>query len=353
MGVIQVLSEEIANRIAAGEVIERPASVVKELVENSLDAEAARVEVAIKGGGVRWICVTDDGSGLGPEDAEFAFRRHATSKIASAEDLSHVDTLGFRGEALPSILSVARIRMRTRLRGAPAGVELLGEGERVTEVHSVGCPEGTRIEVAELFGRVPARRKFLKSDITEGAHILRWLERIALVRPDVHFALEREGRPVLQLPPTRDPRERVVAVVPPSIGETLVSVDGEGPGARVRGFTSPTDVSRASTGDIYVYVNARPVRDRLLMQAVRDAYRDALPPGRHPVVVLFVQVEPEEVDLNVHPAKWEVRFRDPGAIYRLVRGSLARAVGTPAALYPSGPRSAVPKRPRIRPTGSA
>jgi DNA mismatch repair protein MutL len=333
MGLIRVLTEELANRIAAGEVVERPASVVKELVENALDAEAPRLDGAIRGGGIRWISVTDDGVGLSSEDAELAFRRHATSKIRGVEDLARVETLGFRGEALPSIASVARVRMQTRRRGDREGVEVIGEGEGIQEVRPVGCPEGTRIEVAELFARVPARRKFLKTEITEAAHVLRWLERIALVRPDVHFTLERDDRSILQLPPARDPRERVIAALPPSYGDRLLPVGGEDGHARVTGYASPTDVTRGSTGDMYLYVNARPVRDRLLLQAVRAAYRDALPPGRHPMVVLFLQVDPDEVDVNVHPAKWEVRFRNPGAIHALVRGSVARAVGAERVLY--------------------
>jgi DNA mismatch repair protein MutL len=332
MALIRVLSEELANRIAAGEVVERPASVVKELVENALDAEATRIGVALRGGGIRWISVTDDGIGLSAEDAELAFRRHATSKIRGPDDLARVETLGFRGEALPSIASVARVRMQTRARGEGMGIEVSGEGEGIGEVRPVGCPEGTRVEVAELFARVPARRKFLKSEITEASHVLRWVERIALVRPDVHFTVERDDRVILQLPPARDPRERVIATLPPSYGDRLLPVEGDSGRGRVTGYASPTDVTRGSTGDIYLYVNARPVRDRLLMQAVREAYRPALPPGRHPLVVLFLQVDPDDVDVNVHPAKWEVRFREPGAIHTLIRRSIARAIGVERVL---------------------
>jgi DNA mismatch repair protein MutL len=189
---------------------------------------------------------------------------------------------------------------------------------------------------------VPARRKFLKTPVTEAGHILRWLERIALARPDVHLTLERDGRPVLQLPPTARLRERVVAVLPPSIGDRLIPVEAESGGARLVGFASPSDVTRGGTGDIYLYVNARPVRDRLLLQAVRDAYRDALPPGRHPAAVLFLQVEPEEVDVNVHPAKWEVRFRDPRTVHALVRGALTQVAGSRPALYAGRGTEAAP-----------
>jgi DNA mismatch repair protein MutL len=351
MSSIRVLPEEVANRIAAGEVVERPASVVKELVENSLDAEATRIDVAIAGGGIRWISVTDDGIGLTAEDAKLAFQRHATSKIRTGEDLASVETLGFRGEALPSIASVARVRMRTRRPADPVGVEVIGEGDGIEEVRPVGCPEGTRVEVAELFSRVPARRKFLKSEITEGSHVLRWLERLALVRPDVRIALERDGRSVALYAPTRDPRERVIAVLPPSFGERLLPVQGESPQAHLTGFASPTDVTRGSGTEIYLFVNARPVRDRLLLQAVREAYRDALPPGRHPVVVLFLQVDPGELDVNVHPAKWEVRFRDPAGIHRLVRTALREAVGVERVLDRGAHRHEGRPEPRTRDTG--
>ncbi len=345
---IRVLPDELVNQIAAGEVVERPASVVKELVENALDAEATHVKIGIAEGGIRLISVSDDGTGMSREDAERAFQRHATSKLGSARDLISVGTLGFRGEALPSIASVARVRARTRRAEDELGVELEGEGAGITRVAEVACPAGTTIEVAELFGRVPARRKFLKSAVTEANQILRWLERIALVRTDVRFELSRDGKPLLSLPPTRDPRERIVAVLPPRASEKLVAVEGELPSMRVTGFASPTDVIRSSTADIHVFVNARPVRDRLLLFAVREAYRDALPPGRHPVAVLFLQVDPGEVDVNVHPAKWEVRFRDPGAVSRLLRTSLRRAIGVRAssaagsAPYPNAANFPVP-----------
>jgi DNA mismatch repair protein MutL len=332
---VRVLPDDLVNQIAAGEVVERPASVVKELVENSLDAGATRVEVAIEAGGLRSITVSDDGSGLARVDAELAFERHATSKIAAADDLARVATLGFRGEALPSIASVARVRMCTRRPEDPVGVELRGEGRGISSTAEIACPPGTRVEVAEIFEQVPARRKFLKSPATESTHVARWLERIALVRPDVRFSLERDGRRSFAFLPTADVRERVIAVLPPSVGEHLLPVEGQIERAAVTGLASPTHVRRATSADIHLYVNTRPVRDRLLLHAVREAYRDALPPGRHPAVVLFVQVEPDEVDVNVHPAKWEVRFRDPAAIRRLVRDAIVRGIGAASHLYPA------------------
>ena len=338
-GLIRVLPDALVNQIAAGEVVERPASVVKELVENSIDAGAARIDVAIRSGGAAQICVTDDGSGLSRSDAELAFRRHATSKIVSEADLAAVSTLGFRGEALPSIASVARVRMRTRRQSDAIGVELSGEGNGIDRVREVACPVGTRIEVAELFANVPARLKFMKAQSTESTHVTRWIERMALARPDIRFSLERDRRPVLLLLPTVDARERVIAALPPGVGEHLVEVEGRSEHASLRGFATRPDVARATATDVHVFVNGRPVRDRMLLFAVRDAYRDALPPRRHPAAVLYLTVDPGEVDVNVHPAKWEVRFRDVSEIQRLIRESLHRAIGLqrPVASAPVDP----------------
>jgi DNA mismatch repair protein MutL len=320
------------NQIAAGEVVERPASIVKELVENSLDAGATQIRVAIRDGGIASISVVDDGAGMSREDAELAFERHATSKLATAADLERIETLGFRGEALPSIASVASVRMCTRRREDALGTELIGEGAGIARVAPIACAEGTALEVSELFGRVPARRKFLKSAATEASHIARWLERIALVRPDVRFELERDGRRALSFLPTADPRERVIAALSPGTGESLLPIAAEHAGLGVRGFVSPTHVMRSGPSDLHLYVNGRPVRDRLLQFAVRDAYRDALPPGRYPVAVLFLSADPERVDVNVHPAKWEVRFRDPRAVTDLLRRAIGATVrGAPGA----------------------
>ncbi len=337
MGKVRVLPSDLVNQIAAGEVVERPASIVKELVENALDAQATQIRVAIREGGIASISVSDDGKGMSREDALLAFERHATSKLETADDLARVTSLGFRGEALPSIASVAAVRMRTRRAGDALGTELEGSGSGIERSAPVACLEGTTIEVVELFGRVPARRKFLKSSVTEASHVVRWLERIALARPDVRFELERDGRRALLWLPTRDARERVLAVLPPGAGDGLLPVDAELAGLRVTGYVSPTHVLRSGPSDLHVYVNGRPVRDRLLQFAVRDAYRDALPPGRYPVVVLYLQVEPGEVDVNVHPAKWEVRFRDPSAVTGLLRRAIGAAVrvGGPARPEPS------------------
>jgi DNA mismatch repair protein MutL len=337
MPTVRILPSDLVNQIAAGEVVERPASVVKELVENSLDAGATQIRVAIREGGISAITVSDDGCGMSREDALLAFERHATSKLASLKDLERIETLGFRGEALPSIASVARVRMCTRRREDPLGTELVGEGAGIASARSIACAEGTSLEVADLFGRVPARRKFLKSAVTEASQVARWLERIALARPDVRFELERDGRRAALWLPTAEPRERVIAVLPPGTGEALVPVAAEHAGLGLRGFVSPTHVMRSGPGELFVYVNGRPVRDRLLQFAVRDAYRDALPPGRYPIAVLFLGADPELVDVNVHPAKWEVRFRDPRAVTDLLRRAIGAAVRGASAASPPAP----------------
>ncbi len=324
---IRVLPDAVIDQIAAGEVIERPASVVKELIENALDAGATRIEVEIEDGGGRRISVADDGTGMDAADAVLAFRRHATSKIAGLEDLERAGTLGFRGEALPSIASVASVRLRTRRAQDPSGVEVLAGGGEVSAATPAARAPGTTVEVVDLFEAVPARRKFLKSAVTEGGHVVAIVERLALARPDVRFALAKEGKPALVLPPTRDARERAVAVLPPLAAARLVSVEGRIASASVRGFVTSTDVMRGSSADLHLYVNGRPVRDRYLLHLVGAAYRDALPPGRHPAGVLWLSVDPGDVDANVHPAKWEVRFRDPGAIRALLGSALRSALG--------------------------
>jgi len=340
---VRLLPSELVNQIAAGEVVERPASVVKELVENALDAGATQIRVAIREGGLAEISVSDDGSGMEREDAERAFLRHATSKLATARDLERIGTLGFRGEALPSIASVARVRMCTRRAEDTLGTELRGEGAGIAHVAPIACAEGTSVEVIDLFGQVPARRKFLKAPATEASHVARWIERMALVRPDVRFELVRDDRRALLLLPTADPRERVIAVLSPDTGASLLPIEAAAGGLAVRGFVSPTHVLRSGPADLYVYVNGRPVRDRGLQFAVRDAYRDALPPGRYPVAVIFLQAEPELVDVNVHPAKWEVRFRDARAVADLLRRAIATAVRGGVGTRPAGlPASSAP-----------
>jgi DNA mismatch repair protein MutL len=323
---IRLLPDDLVDQIAAGEVVERPASVVKELVENALDAGAARIRVEVRDGGASLIAVTDDGSGMSAEDARRALERHATSKITSGEDLVRIRTFGFRGEALPAIASVSRMRLRTRARGAAEGFEIRIEGGKLLESRAAGGPEGTRIEVADLFANVPARRKFLKSAATEWGHVAEWLARAALALPSVHFDVQHDDRPALTWPAVSDPIERVAAVLSEREAEGLVPTRATEGALCIEGFVSRPDVQRSSAAGLHLFVNRRPVRDRLLRHALLDAYRDVLPRGRYPTALLFLEVPPESVDVNVHPAKWEVRFADPAAVHRLVARSVRQAL---------------------------
>ena len=343
---IQRLSGALVDQIAAGEVVERPASVVKELVENALDAGASRVAVEVRGGGRDWICVTDDGIGMTPEDARLALERHATSKIADAEDLQRIATFGLRGEALPAIASVSRLCLRTRARGADAGIEVRVEAGRRLDERVAGGPEGTRVGVADLFAGVPARRKFLKQPATEWAHVADWLARSALALPEVHFEVRRDERPALAWPAAASALDRVAAVLGEDEAAALVAVEGGEGRATVEGFVSRPDRHRPTLAGVYLFVNGRPVRDRLLRHALLEVYRDLLPRGRFPSAVLFVRVPSPAVDVNVHPAKWEVRFADPQWVHRLVRGAVRGAIETRSWLGPApsgspGPRLGV------------
>ncbi len=325
---IRLLPSALIDQIAAGEVVERPASVVKELVENALDAGAARIRVEVRDGGRDFIAVTDDGCGMSPADARLALQRHATSKIAELGDLQRIRSYGFRGEALPAIASVSQLRLRTRVRGATEGFELRVEAGQVRQAGAVGAPEGTRVEVADLFSAVPARRKFLKTATTEWGHIADGLVRCALALPGVHFDVQREDRPALAWPAVESPLDRVAAVLGEEDAAAFVRVEHrEGP-ALLTGFAARPDRHRPTLGGVYFYVNRRPVRDRTLQHALVEVYRDWLPRGRFPAAVLFVELPPEAVDVNVHPAKWEVRFADPPALHRLVRHAVAAAIET-------------------------
>jgi len=333
---VRQLPDALVDQIAAGEVVERPASVVKELVENALDAGALRIRVEVRAGGSDWIAVTDDGRGMSAADARLALRRHATSKIASAEDLHRIATYGFRGEALPAIAAVSRLRLRTRPRGAATAFELRVDDGRQVGERTTGGPEGTRVEVTDLFGAVPARRKFLKTVTTEWGHVADWLARSALARPDVHFDVRRDDRPALVWPTAVDPLDRIAAVVSEDDAAAFVPVAREEGRAALRGFVSRPDRHRGTLSGVYWFVNRRPVRDRLLQHALVEIYRDLLPRGRFPVAVLFLDLPPEAVDVNVHPAKWEVRFDDPGAIHRLVRHGVRAAIEERRWVAPAG-----------------
>jgi len=337
---IRQLPEILINQIAAGEVVERPASVVKELVENAIDAGAGRVDIELEEGGVRLIRIRDDGGGIAPEELPLAISRHATSKIASLDDLEAVATLGFRGEALPSIASVSRFTLVSRRPGDEHGSALQVDGGRVGEVQPRAHAPGTTVEVRDLFYNVPARRKFLRAERTELGHIEEWLRSLALARPDIELRVSHNGKPSRRYRPGdlySDAR----------LGETLgedfarqsLRVDHSGAGLRLHGWISQPHYSRASADQQYLYVNGRSVRDRSVAHAVKMAYGDVLYHGRQPAYVLFLELDPTRVDVNVHPAKHEVRFRDSRLIhdfvYRTLQGALAETRAGAEATQPA------------------
>jgi DNA mismatch repair protein MutL len=325
-GRIHVLADALVDQIAAGEVVERPASVVKELVENSLDAGARTIRVDVRDGGAALVAVQDDGFGMSPEELPLALARHATSKLRTVEDLSQIRSFGFRGEALPAIASVSRFRIVSRARGAEAGHEIRIDGGRLLYARAAGGPEGTRIEVADLFASVPARRKFLKRPATEWGHIADWLARLAMARPEIHLEIHRDERPATIWPACSDRRDRLALLLPDEEAAGLVAVDHTTEAAHVHGFVSSPELSRATGQGLHLFVNGRPVRDRLLSFALCEPYRDLLPRGRFPIGVVFVDVPPGTVDVNVHPAKWEVRFSDPQAIQRSLRHAVRESI---------------------------
>jgi DNA mismatch repair protein MutL len=367
---VRQLDPATINRIAAGEVVERPASVVKELVENALDAGSARIDVMTEGGGRRRITVTDDGAGMTAADLALAVERHATSKLPD-DDLLSIQTLGFRGEALPSIGAVARLAITTRCAGAPHAWSLAVEAGTKSEIKPAALGEGTRVEVRDLFFATPARLKFLKTDRTEAEAIREVVRRLAMSRPDVAITLAGEERaPVTwaaALPGAPGRLARLGDVLGPEFRANAVAVHGGREGLAIEGFAGLPTFSRANALGQYLFVNGRPVRDKLLVGAVRGAYADHLPRDRHPVVALFVTLDAREVDVNVHPAKTEVRFRDPGLVRSLIVRSLQEALlregqraattggaATIAAFRAGGPRRSwdwrrSPARPPISP----
>jgi DNA mismatch repair protein MutL len=331
---IRTLPDTLINQIAAGEVVERPASVVKELVENALDAGARRVDIDLEEGGVRLIRIRDDGGGIAPGDLPLAIQRHATSKIASLDDLEAVATLGFRGEALPSIASVSRFMLASRRDDAEHGASLQVEGGRVGEVVPKAHPRGTTVEVRELFFNVPARRKFLRAERTELGHIEEWLRSLALARPDVELRVSHNGRPSRRYRAFLEAGgngslfdgERLVETLGEGFAGNVLQVDHSGAGLRLYGWIAQPAYNRASTDQQYLYVNGRAVRDRSVAHAVKQAYADVLFHGRHPAYVLFLELDPRGVDVNVHPAKHEVRFRDARLIHDFVYRTLHAAL---------------------------
>src|SRR5215210_6846903 len=315
MGVIRELSPSVINQIAAGEVVERPASVVKELLENAIDAGATRIEVAVERGGKDLVRVADNGKGMDPEDLTLAFRPHATSKLAAVEDLFRIATLGFRGEALAAIAEVAKVRCQTRTAEATAGLELTIEAGQAGSVRACGIPPGTVIEVRHLFYNTPVRRTFLKSDTTEAGHVTEMFTRIALAHPTVHLTYRSGGKVVYDLPPVTGLRERVAVFFGTELADALLWVESRLERTHLWGYVAHPSQSRSSTKGQYLFVGGRYVRDCALGHALTEAYRGLLMVGRLPVAFLFLEVPPEEVDVNVHPTKIEVRFRDGQRIY--------------------------------------
>ena len=312
---IQVLSVHLVNKIAAGEVIERPASIVKELVENALDAGATRIDVTVEDGGRKLIAVTDDGGGMGADDLALAFAPHATSKIAGEEDLFHIETMGFRGEALASVASVAHSHIRTRRAQDDSGHEIDASGETVGEVRPCAGAPGTTVTIRDLFFNTPARRKFMRKANTEFGHITEQLTRLALPHPQVAFTLTHNGRATQNLPPAESTRDRVGDLFGAEMGESLLPVVSRGGTVDVRGLIAPPAGARASGKWQYLFLNGRFIRDRSLSHALREAYRGLLEPSRWPVAFLFLRLDPAAVDVNVHPTKIEVRFRDGNAVH--------------------------------------
>jgi DNA mismatch repair protein MutL len=354
MGRIRVLPDQVANQIAAGEVVDRPASVVKELLENALDAGANRIRVEVEAGGRRLIRVTDDGQGMNRDDALLAFERHATSKLRTAADLLSIATLGFRGEALPSIASVARVTMETAT-GSSTGNENVGThleiaGGKILHVDDAALARGTILAVADLFFNTPARRKFLRAESTELAHVTALVTHYALAHPEKHFELTSATHTILSAPPVTRTAERIYQVFGKDTLAQLLPVAAEAPLAhgglpqpppwkvdpeepardpgclRINGFYSKPELQKLNRNSIYIFVNKRLIRDRLLMHAITEAYRNVIPPTSFPVVLLFLEMPPQEVDVNVHPAKTEVRFRQQSLVHDFVRDSLRTAL---------------------------
>lgn len=322
MGKIRVLEPHVVSKIAAGEVIERPASVVKELVENSLDAGASRIEVSIESGGLAKITVADDGEGMAPEDLQLAIRRHTTSKIATEEDLERIMTLGFRGEALASIVEVSKVTITTRARTSEEAVRLEVAGGEVLAFEPCGRAPGTTVEVSDLFYNTPVRRKYLRSAQAEGHHILRTMKRFILAQRGVHFALTSDGRSVLEAPAQQDLRERLALLYGPELARRLIEVHSEGDLIKVSGLIALPEEGRADRQDQFIFVNGRYVRDQAVSFALARAYEGLVKGGKFPPAFLFIELPPELVDVNVHPRKEEVRFVNP----QLVQAEVKRAI---------------------------
>jgi len=379
MGRIRVLSDQVANQIAAGEVVDRPASVVKELLENALDAGANRIRVEVEAGGRRLIRIADDGHGMNRDDALLAFERHATSKLRTADDLLSIATLGFRGEALPSIASVARVTLETATGEDAAGTRMEIAGGKIQHVDDAALPRGTTLAVADLFFNTPARRKFLRAESTELAHVTALVTHYALAHPEKHFELVSSTHTIVSAPPVARTAERIYQIFGKDTLAQLLPVAAEAPLAhgglpepppwkqnqeepkrdpgtlRLTGFYSKPELQKLNRNSIYIFVNKRLIRDRLLMHAITEAYRNVIPPTSFPVVLLFLEMPPEEVDVNVHPAKTEVRFRQQSLVHDFVRDSLRTALikARPAAGFLAALDSAADASPSLMPPAAS
>ncbi|NNM87058.1 MAG: DNA mismatch repair endonuclease MutL, partial [Phycisphaerae bacterium] len=339
-GVIRVLPDPLVNKIAAGEVVERPASVVKELLENAVDAGASQITVAIEAGGRNLIRVSDNGSGMSAVDAPLAFARHATSKIRTVEDLFYIRTMGFRGEALASVAGVSHTTLVTRRQQDQQALRIVAHESLIEPPVPCAAAVGTTIEVRDLFYCVPARRKFLRADSTELGHIHEMVSRTALAFPGIGLNLSHNGRTVVDLPVTSDHRLRVAQVLGRELYAQLIPVDSGQYGVQVTGFIGTPEVARATARFQHIFLNGRFIRDRSVLHAVKEAYRGLIEPAAQPLAVLFLQMDPAAFDVNVHPQKTEVRFRDANAPYRsvlaAVRGELLKRDLTPAVRIPGG-----------------
>lgn len=327
MPTVEVMPETLASQVAAGEVIERPASVIKELVENAIDAGAKKIEVEIQRGGIAMLRVRDDGCGMSPQDAAKSLERHATSKLRTSEDLNGIATLGFRGEALPSIASVARFTMMSREADSVEGTEIRVDGGKMSEPKASGCPVGTSIEVRDLFYNVPARKKFLKAESTEAAHIDHQIRLHALCTPGIGWVLRKDGRVSLDLPATSDRRVRIEAMSGGESGKALIAVPRhERRGMVIEGAMLPAAFARKGRKHQYVFLNGRPVEDNTISRAIREAFKGGLQEGLQPATWLWIQMDPALVDVNVHPAKREVRFAEPAQVRIAILDAIEEAL---------------------------
>ena len=324
--IIRLLPDHVANQIAAGEVVQRPASVVKELLENSVDAGATQITVVVKDAGRTLIQVTDDGQGMSPTDARTSFERHATSKIRQAEELQTIRTKGFRGEALASIAAIAQVELKTRQADHELGTRVLIEGSRVQAQEAVACPVGTSLHVRSLFYNVPARRQFLKSDPVEMKHVIEEFQRVALAHPGIRFRLLHNEQELFHLEPGNE-RQRIVHIFGRKHDERLVPVEEATEFLRVEGFITKPEFAKRSRGEQYFFVNRRFIRSPYLEHAVRRAYEELIARDNYPGWFLFLELDPSWIDINIHPTKTEIKFRDDRAVYAIVHAAVRRALG--------------------------